>query len=101
MRSGFSKERERKLVKREFVGCRTSAKADSLLMKQLRRIVLDVISIKYDSNPDDNSEEDFNPGMIPSPVGIENAVLNPANVSDVDEDPDLQVDPSLNLQPFR
>ena len=70
-------------------------------MKQLRRIILDVISTKYDSKHDDISEEDFNHGMITSPVGIENDVLNPATVSDVVEDPDLQVDPSLNLQHSR
>ena len=40
---------------------------------------------KFESNPDD-SEEDFNPDMISSPVGIEKAV------SDAGEDSDLQED---------
>ena len=40
---------------------------------------------EYESNPDD-SEEDFNPDMIFSPVGIEKAV------SDAREEPDLQKD---------
>ena len=40
---------------------------------------------EFESNPDD-SEEDFNPDMISSPVGIEEAV------SDAGEDPDLEED---------
>ena len=56
---------------------------------------------EYVSKHDDNSEEGFNPGMITSPVGTEHAVFIPATVSDVNDDPDLQVNPSLNVQPYR
>ena len=56
---------------------------------------------EYESKPDDNSEEYLNPGMISSPVGTENAVLIPATVSVGNNDPDLQVDPSLNVKPSR
>ena len=56
---------------------------------------------EYESEPDDNSEEEFNPGIISSPAGIEEAVLNPATFSNTDEDPDLQEDLSLYRQPSR
>ena len=36
---------------------------------------------EYQSKTDDNSEEDFNPGMISSPLGTENAVHIPATIS--------------------
>ena len=53
--------------------------------ENLKAPILTEITKEYESNPDD-SEEDFNPDMISSPVGIEKAV------SDAGEDPDLQED---------